>query len=169
MCIFPDQKVHRRSVPCSLSNGDRGPLVILWPLAWLIIPLAAWKNIGIGTKSMFRPLHPLFNDDIDYRVPSTLLVLSGVIAKKKNHTISLIFSYKKNKNYIFSSKNLRKSCISYCTRLRPNWDVLYFGRFSKENTWKNENHKNSFDNSIKNHINVSETEGQVIWSDLDPL
>ena len=34
---------------------------------------------------------------------------------------------------------------------------------------KNENHQNSFDNSINNHINVSETAGQVIWSDLDPL
>ena len=34
---------------------------------------------------------------------------------------------------------------------------------------KNENHENSFDNSINNHINVSETRGQVIRSDLDPL
>ena len=32
-----------------------------------------------------------------------------------------------------------------------------------------ENHQNSFDNSINNHINVSETEGQVILSNLDPL
>ena len=34
---------------------------------------------------------------------------------------------------------------------------------------KNENHQNSFDNSINNHINVPEPESQVIWSDLDPL
>ena len=34
---------------------------------------------------------------------------------------------------------------------------------------KNENHQNSFDNSIDNHINVSETAGQVICSDLDTL
>ena len=38
-----------------------------------------------------------------------------------------------------------------------------------EKSRKNENHQNSFDNSINNHINVSETAGQVIWSDLDPL
>ena len=34
---------------------------------------------------------------------------------------------------------------------------------------KNENYQNSFDNSINNHINVSETAGQEIWSDLEPL
>ena len=34
---------------------------------------------------------------------------------------------------------------------------------------KNENHQNSFDNSINNHVNMPETEGQVIWNDLDPL
>ena len=34
---------------------------------------------------------------------------------------------------------------------------------------KNENHQNSFDNSINNHVNMPETERQVIWSDLDPL
>ena len=38
-----------------------------------------------------------------------------------------------------------------------------------EKSRKNENHQNSFDNSIKNHMNVLETGGQVIWSDLDPL
>ena len=34
---------------------------------------------------------------------------------------------------------------------------------------KNENYQNSFDNSIKNHMDMAETGGQVIWSDLDPL
>ena len=34
---------------------------------------------------------------------------------------------------------------------------------------KNENHQNSFDNSIKNHMNIPETGGQVVWSDLDAL
>ena len=38
-----------------------------------------------------------------------------------------------------------------------------------EKSRKNENHQNSFDNSINNHINVPEPESQVIWSDLDPL
>ena len=36
-------------------------------------------------------------------------------------------------------------------------------------TRKNENHPNSFDNSIKNHINVPETWNKVLWSDLEPL
>ena len=34
---------------------------------------------------------------------------------------------------------------------------------------KNENHQNSFDNSIKNHMYMPETGGQVVWSDLDAL
>ena len=38
-----------------------------------------------------------------------------------------------------------------------------------KNPEKNENHKNSFDSSIKNHVDMPETGGQIIWSDLDPL
>ena len=34
---------------------------------------------------------------------------------------------------------------------------------------KNENYQNSFDKVIDNHINVPETEIQIIWSDLHPL
>ena len=34
---------------------------------------------------------------------------------------------------------------------------------------KNENHENSFHKAINNHVNMPETERQVIWSDLDPL
>ena len=34
---------------------------------------------------------------------------------------------------------------------------------------KNENYQNSFDKVINNHMDVPETAGQVLWSDLDPL
>ena len=47
------------------------------------------------------------------------------------------------------------------------WEIFQ-SKYMKKSR-KNENHQNSFDNSINNHINVSETGRQVIWSDLDPL
>ena len=38
-----------------------------------------------------------------------------------------------------------------------------------EKTLKNENYQNSFAKRIDNHMNVPETEIQVIWSDIDQL
>jgi len=38
-----------------------------------------------------------------------------------------------------------------------------------EKSRKNENFQNSFDKVINNHMNVPETEIQIIWSDLDAL
>ena len=49
---------------------------------------------------------------------------------------------------------------------------LFLGKFTQKSSKKHENQKNKnfgFDNSIKNHMDMPETGGQVIWSDLDPL
>ena len=53
-----------------------------------------------------------------------------------------------------------------------NLDVLKVNEAARDEIvryTKNENHQNSFDNSIKNHINVPETWSKVLWSDLEPL
>ena len=48
--------------------------------------------------------------------------------------------------------------------------MLYFEEFSTkihEKSRKNENYQNSFDKVIDNHMDVPETAGQVLWSDLE--